>query len=534
MAAPLPRVPAGPAPGDPGFGLEHIGGMGSPPPPPPPELPKKVFVLPPGAGQIDTSGVAPKGFASGAVHLPGKLPDGAGQVDLSGVTPSRGEDAAAVAPRQAPTAQGVPGGVYVPGGWQHASRGETRQHGLDPAKLEEGQYFRDVASGQGMLAADKQLEAAGMQARADVAYAKAHEDATRQSVADQRRIENQRRSYIEQEHQKLETLAVAAREKVNPEAAQGGAGAQIFAALAVGLGQFGASLSGGPNAALQIVNANIDRRIAAQQANIANAGRTLDREQSLYRQNLEAFGDRERATLATKMQMLDQAKAMADQQYAASKGVMNEAQYHSTIEGLNNSKAAAADRFAAATSDQVSSSTHDAYQRGGIIGGASTHEAKVDAKGYSEALEKANIPKSLAGLQDVDQRLDALGDGDIAGVGTLKNHVPALLLSKEGVANRQAVAHIKNALRKDVAGASLTPGEKAELDKDLEGAGDAASLRNFVQSYRRSLSTQQKSIAAGFSPEGRNLYHQRGGSVQDIETNKRTTPYQRPVKDDEK
>lgn len=527
---PPSAVPRGPAPGEPGFGL---GSLPSMPPAaakagPPAGAP--VINVPKGAGSVDTSMVAPAGYGSGAVTLK-NVPSGAGSVDLSGITPPRG---AAEHSASAESGPGVAQGHYVGAQWVPGSRSETRQHGVDPAALEEGRRQRAEGDWMGTKASQDVRVAAQREAEGDVAYAAARQDALQAEAARQQRIESEKQAYVTREHEKLDSLATAAQQQIDPEAAKGSLGAQILAALAVGLGQFGSSLGGGTNTALQIVNGNIDRRIAAQQYNINNAHKALGNEQSLYKDNLAAFGDKGRASAATKIQMIDQAKALLEEQYAGAKSNRNEAQYHAMLQGLADRRAESADKFGIITQDQVTTSGNEHFAPGGMVGGAgstATPEAKKDAHGYAEALEKAGIPASLAGLQDVDQRLDALGTGDVAGIGPVASHVPALLTSKEGVANRQAVAHIKNAMRKDVAGASLTPGEKAELDKDLEGAGDAASLRNFVQSYRRKLSNQQKSLGAGFSPEGRALYHQRGGTVDDIETSRGTTPYQRPVKD---
>jgi hypothetical protein len=534
-SAPMARPPAGPAPGDPGFGLDQIGSMGSPAAPrgPAPGPSKAPPAFPTGAGQIDTSGIVPKGFSSGAVTIP-NLPSGAGQVNLSGITPPNTSTPPPAPQGGAPAAAPGAGGVFVPGGWQHASRGDQVQHGIDPTKLEQGQYFRDVASGHGQLAADKQLEAASMQGSADAAYAAAHQQAAQQALDEQRRIDNERKAYVQAEHAKLNDLSVAANQKVDPDAAKGSSGAQLMAAIGVALGQYGASITGGTNAALQLVQSNIDRNIHAQETNIANAGKAHDREQSLYHQNLQAFGDRDQAVAATKMQMLDQAKAIADQTYANAKGSLSEAQYHATIEGINNAKAAAADQFTSRTEDKVTSESHDAYHGPSVLGGAATGEAKHDAHGYSEDLEKAGIPAQLAGLQDLDQRIDTMGSGDVPGLGYFKDKLPAFALSSEGVANRQAVQSLKNNIGHAKFGGALSPTEADKLDRELEGAHDAASLRNVVQSFRRTLSNRQRNIAAGYSPDGRALYEARGGSVHDVKTNEGTTPHQRAVKDDEK
>ncbi len=271
-------------------------------------------------------------------------------------------------------------GRYVPGGWRDTARSETVHHGLDPSKLAEGQKQRAIADNYGAWANDDVAKAAAKEGAADAAYAAAHEQASVLERERARRIENEKQAYIIREHEKLEELSVAAQAQVDPEAAKGSSGAQLFAALGIALGQFGASLNGGTNAALQIVNANIDRNIKAQEANINNAHRALSNEQGLYKENLAAFGDKERASLATKMQYLDQAKAVLDGQYANAKSNRNDAQYHAMSQGLADRRAEVADRFGTLTSDQSTTQGQQHYQPGGMVGGS----AGVGDKGKEE------------------------------------------------------------------------------------------------------------------------------------------------------
>lgn len=282
--------------------------------------------------------------------------------------------------------------------WQPGTRAETVQHGVDAEAMRPGQEYRDEAHIQGGLANQGRLAAAEQQGMADAVYAASHAAASKQAGERVQAIENEKRMYVQAEQEKLNTLSIAAQEKVDPEAAKGSSGAQLVSALAIALGQFGASINGGPNAALQIVNANIDRRIAAQRDNIGNAGKAHDREMSLYKQNLEAFGDKERATLATKVQYLDQAKAMADQQYAASKHSMNEANYNAVNEKLLNERADTLDKFAMVTADKRTSQSNESFKPAMTVGGAGAAGAGAKGKealfvpmlgGYARTKEEA-------------------------------------------------------------------------------------------------------------------------------------------------
>jgi hypothetical protein len=268
--------------------------------------------------------------------------------------------------------QNAPAGPMhtIPGHWQPGTRSEGRQGTeFDPEMMGGSQAHSDVAAGHRLIAADKQLEAAQQQGVADAVYAAAHADASKRAADQIQALQVQKEQYIAKEQTKLADLSVAAQKQVDPEAAKGSGGAQMLAAIGIALGQFGASLNGGQNAALSIVNANIDRNIKAQEANIANAGKARDREASLYRQNLEAFGDKERATLATKMQYLEQVKGMADQQYAAAKNTANEGQYHSFIAGVNDEIAKTGKDWTQLTGVQVTKQANEHYQGAQTVGG---------------------------------------------------------------------------------------------------------------------------------------------------------------------
>lgn len=299
---------------------------------------------------------------------------------------------------------GVSPGRFVGAQWVPTTRSTHTQRGIDVSKLEPGQRLRMLGAQHGEASIDATQQAAAHEAAGDVAYAAAHAEATQQAAARQRAIENEKEAYTIREHEKLETLNTAAQQQIDPEAAKGSMGAQILAAIAVGLGQFGASLNGGTNTALQIVNSNIDRRIAAQQANINNAHKALGNEQSLYKDNLAAFGDKERAVLASKMQMIDQAKAQLDQQYAGAKSNRNEAQYHAMREGLDEKYAQYADQFGIRTADQVATTGAEHYapahmEGGGVGAGAKgKEELFVPSLGiYARTKEEAKELRANSG-----------------------------------------------------------------------------------------------------------------------------------------
>jgi hypothetical protein len=114
--------------------------------------------------------------------------------------------------------------------------------------------------------------------------------------------------------------------KIDVDKAYGGAAGRIFAGLSVALGSFGASLTGGPNYAMQIVNDRINRELDAQKTElekkkgkVTELGRMLERNERL-------LGDAQAArnlTLAQSYTALrNQAKASTAFAAAGPKGAM--------------------------------------------------------------------------------------------------------------------------------------------------------------------------------------------------------------------
>lgn len=358
-------------------------------------------------------------------------------------------------------------GHYVGAQWVPTSRSSTTQHGIDASKLEPGQRLRVMGAQHGEASIEATQAAAAQEAAGDVAYAAAHAEATQQAAARQQAIENEKQAYTIREHEKLDALNTAAQQQVDPEAAKGSLGAQILAAIGVGLGTFGSSLNGGTNTALQIVNANIDRRIAAQQFNINNAHKALSNEQSLYKDNLAAFGDKERAALASKMQMIDQAKAVLDQQYAAAKSNRNEAQYHAMREGLDERYAQYADQFGIRTADQVATTGSEHYAPAHMEGGG----AAAGTKG-KEALF---VPSLGIYARTEKEAVELRGNS-----ARTQNTVRELTRAKEIIAEAKA---------------TNDPRKLAELQRELKGVAARAAVTATVKEGQGAMSEGDRAVS---------------------------------------
>lgn len=324
-------------------------------------------------------------------------------VDLSGVTePHSGAVPRAPSladmgpPRQGPT---IIAPQYRPGGWVPGSETKQFEYGMAPGELQASQDKYESALGHAEKAASLELQASEAKAKND-AYYFATKQAEEQKYAQERAaLLAAKQAKIDQTLADLDARSSAvANAKVDPsafwgEGAQGGL-ARVLGAIAVGLGQYSSSRTGGPNAALNIINSAIDKNIAAQRDNIENQKAGLQAKNNLYAQNLAAFGDKESALLATKMNYLEQAKAFADQQAALNEGSLR--------------AGAANEKFQAATDNQIgdlrlklaqlghtreamSSSRH--YQPGGMVGGAVPKEDPLlvqtpEGKSYRARTEK--------------------------------------------------------------------------------------------------------------------------------------------------
>ena len=328
-------------------------------------------------------------------------------VDLSGVTEPRTGVVAQPSglADMGPSRQGPPiiAPQYRAGGWMPGNETKQFEYGMAPEELQASQAKYESALGHAEKAASLELQASEAKAKND-AYYFATKQAEEQKYAQERAaLLAAKQAKIDQSLADLDARSSAvANAKVNPEQFwedKGGGLGRVMAAIAVGLGQYSASRVGGPNAALGIINSAIDRNIAAQRDNIENQKAGLQAKNSLYAQNLAAFGDKESALLATKMNYLEQAKAFADQQAALNEGSLR--------------AGAANEKFQAATDNQIGDlrlklaqlghtreafSTSRHYSPGGMVGGGAPAKMNPlwvptgpNGEGYDARTEKEAV-----------------------------------------------------------------------------------------------------------------------------------------------
>ena len=128
--------------------------------------------------------------------------------------------------------------------------------------------------------------------------------------------------------------------KINPNQfyEDRGTGGKIMAALAIGLGAFGASQTGGPNMAAKIISDAIDRDIDTQKANLQNKQQGAQAKRTAYSMVLEKVGDERAAEAVTRDMMLRDAMNQVQLVAAKSKQPAVLAQAEVLVQGLKEGK----------------------------------------------------------------------------------------------------------------------------------------------------------------------------------------------------
>ena len=128
--------------------------------------------------------------------------------------------------------------------------------------------------------------------------------------------------------------------KINPNQfyENKGTGGKIMAALAIGLGAYGAAQTGGPNMAAKIISDAIDRDIDAQKSNLQNLQQGVVAKKTAYSMVLEKVGDARAAEAVTRDMMLRDAMNQVQLTAAKSKQPAVLAQADALIAGLKEGK----------------------------------------------------------------------------------------------------------------------------------------------------------------------------------------------------
>lgn len=250
-------------------------------------------------------------------------------------------------------------------------------------------------------------------------------------------------------------------------------GAKILGAIAIALGAYGASMTGGPNRALGIVNNAIDLHIKQQRDEHARRGKAYGKRRTLYAQLMEKFDDDEEAA-ETAMRSIEQKKAAAKARQLAARGGQPEAAASGEAlaasieaEGVKNASVAGSDyakRRQAADKQNLASreraETRQEEKRGRTVvgweGTAFDKKSHEEARVYSEA----------------ESKMEKLARNIIANRGRVENWIP---FSATGDATNRDIANLIVVMKTmDKMGANFT-----EMERKLISEQSAAGAREF-------------------------------------------------------
>lgn len=109
-----------------------------------------------------------------------------------------------------------------------------------------------------------------------ITQAKERQDAVRADFAKQRTdLDSQVKDQMARSQAAVDDLKNSKMESPEPQG-----GERVINSIAMALGAFGASLTGGPNTALQIIEGKINRKVAAQKAELDKKGKSVDLEKN--------------------------------------------------------------------------------------------------------------------------------------------------------------------------------------------------------------------------------------------------------------
>ena len=336
-------------------GLYNAAGYADPPqangaPPVDPSLPAEVYGTDPGdltrqlEAQTGKKVQGPTDFGNAQPEAP----KGAGPVAVQGPEEDKFptvrpfDDYGNGASGGAPTS-----GVAIPAHWQNTTHETTQEGGMRPEYAQDYGKLRNSQLKHEENADNLALQDAAVRGISS-GIAKRYEDYVNAGTQDKlRNMQEQRNRYIEGQQQAAEQALSDARKTIDPDQLwKGNTFGRVLAAVAVGLGQFGASLTHTENGALKIIDSAIQNNIDAQKANIANARnryRDLGDEKA---KRLGDFDDLKQQELVHRAMLLDDSARMVEE-WNAKNGFKDQAAAEQLLAGIQKRRADALKDFAA-------------------------------------------------------------------------------------------------------------------------------------------------------------------------------------------
>ncbi len=314
-------------------------------------------------------------------------------------------------------------------------------------------------------------------------------------------------------------------------------------AIAVGLGAMGEALGGGPNVALQQINAAIDRDIASQEQDIATASEDVSNRRGILGDVQREMTTRQGAIEATRAIMFRELAAQAEAQAAGQGSAEAQAAGRRLRDALltqQEQAQAAAERAeiegmlelrqtvarirrdeARAAQEEIRAGRMAAAGMGGGAARPATvtsaqwtayRDATANGVPRDLAAQSAGIPEQLwptltgspvtteqrsaldamdAGLRIIEQGIEESRlSGDIEGVGLLDSNLPAFLQSDAGLRMRTAIENLADLLGRLRSGAAISAEEETRFRRLIEGSGTERELRNGISQIRTELAAR--------------------------------------------
>lgn len=331
--------------------------------------------------------------------------------------------------------------------------------------------------------------------------------------------------------------------KIDVDKAYGGAAGRIFAGLAVALGSFGASLTGGPNYAMQIVNDRINRELDAQRTELDKAKGKVSELGRILQKNEDLLGDATKARNLARAQTFtalaadvearakgrelapQQAKVVADlraraaaemdQLQAGIRETQTKAQLIPAMERQERARVAAAARAAAGKEERDLRKT--AYTEaikqgvitidpatGNLVRGQGTPEQQEKLIARTTALAKTLGEQNLiTGPQSMADLMQAVGVDPTTGARNPNANVAGFAF---GRTNPLAFGEQANEIRRQLgeqveniakaSGGVVTEGDREGALKRIRGAGTLAELQSAVGDFYGRYAAKARSFAA--------------------------------------
>lgn len=403
----------------------------------------------------------------------------------------------------------------IPGGMQLAESKTTTQKGVNISDPTKAAY---AAADAGRRDAAEQGRDAGVKAAtAEAAYLKTFAGAQEEHANELRKRAGERKENYDREQFKLQSLRDGVNSGTidpNQKWASMSAFSKFATALSVITGAAAASLNGGENPGLKILNDSIAQNIDAQKTILANNRGKFEAQRTLMGDLIAAGHNEQQAEHGAWVAYLEKAKTELAAQAATAKIPAVQAQYAAAIADVNGMLGQRLERFDTVTQDKVISEDTEKYRPPQVIGGGGggeglTGKEETDANDLSKELTKSGVPEQRAGVGRLLELLPEKGEIDgIGGVHGLASIAGgkvekaervaySLFGGQRGQAIRQAADTLFNKQLKDESGAAVSDQEMDRQKAAFYGSRDAASARRALDAYSRRLDAIEATVRSG-------------------------------------